>query len=707
MLKEEYMNIYNSLEDVEIKYFDEKNIKKLRSLGIKSLYDLFYYFPRSYDDRTNIMKINELRGDEYVVLKASLMKIVAPPTHSGVKMVKATATDGTGIIEIVWFQMPYLRKTLKLGEEYIFIGQVKRGYVFQMVNPEFKLSSNQRKISEGEILPIYSTSKELPQNSFRRLVKEAVKSKKQLFLENIPDSILKKYKILGREEALTEIHFPKNSKSIEEAKRRFAIEELLVLEMGILQKRFELDNENHSKYTLEDKKTLVKKYLENLSFSLTKAQKRVITEIYKDLSNGRTVNRLIQGDVGSGKTIVSMILLLYMVENSYQGVLMAPTEILAVQHYLSVKEKFEKLGVRVELLTGSFKGKTKEKLLNDIKEGNVDIVIGTHALIEENVYFKKLGLIIIDEQHRFGVVQRKLLRDKGVLANLVVMSATPIPRSLALSIYGDLDVSVIDELPPGRKPIKTKWIFNDEDSDIMYDFIGKKLSQGRQAYFIAPLIEESEKLAAKSTEELYEEVSKKLPMYRIGVLHGRMKNSEKDEIMKRFKNKELDILVSTTVIEVGVDVPNATIMVINNSERFGLSALHQLRGRVGRGEYQSYCFLVSKTENATSKARLQIMEETQDGFKIAEEDLKLRKSGEIFGTKQSGFSDLKFTDIVHDIKTIKLVKEICVDYLKENRGKIENPYLNMILKKNLKKTRKENENMVEYGVNNEKLWREK
>ena len=675
MLKEEYMNIYNSLEDVEIKYFDEKNIKKLRSLGVKSLYDLFYYFPRSYDDRTNIMKINELRGDEYVVLKASLMKIVAPPTHSGVKMVKATATDGTGIIEIVWFQMPYLRKTLKLGEEYIFIGQVKRGYVFQMVNPEFKLSSNQRKLDEGEILPIYSTSKDLPQNSFRRLIKEAVKSKKQLFLENIPESILKKYKILSREEALTDIHFPKNSKSIEEAKRRFAIEELLVLEMGILQKRFEIDNENKSKYTLEDKKTLVKKYLESLSFNLTKAQKRVITEIYKDLSNGRIVNRLVQGDVGSGKTIVSMILLLYMVENSYQGVLMAPTEILAVQHFLSVKEKFEKLGVRVELLTGSFKGKTKEKLLNDIKEGNVDIVIGTHALIEENVYFKKLGLIIIDEQHRFGVVQRKLLRDKGVLANLVVMSATPIPRSLALSIYGDLDVSVIDELPPGRKPIKTKWISNDEDSDIMYDFIGKKLSQGRQAYFIAPLIEESEKLAAKSTEELYEEVSKKLPMYRIGVLHGRMKNSEKDEVMKRFKNKELDILVSTTVIEVGVDVPNATIMVINNSERFGLSALHQLRGRVGRGEYQSYCFLVSKTENATSKARLQIMEETQDGFKIAEEDLKLRKSGEIFGTKQSGFSDLKFTDIVHDIKTIKLVKEICVDYLKENRGKIENPYL--------------------------------
>lgn len=298
-MKEDYKQIYYSLSDTQIKYFDEKNIKKLSNLGINSLYDLFYYFPRAYDDRTNIMKINELRGDEYVVLKASLMKIVAPPTYSRVKMVKATATDGTGIIEIVWFQMPYLRKTLKLGEEYIFIGQVKRGYVFQMVNPEFKLSSNQKKLDEGEILPIYSTSKDLPQNSFRKLMKEALKLKNSLFVENIPENILKKYRIVGREKALKDIHFPKNSKDIEEAKRRFAIEELLVLEMGILQKRFELESENKSKYILEDKKLLVKQYLESLSFSLTKAQKKVVTEIYKDLANGRIVNRLVQGDVGS------------------------------------------------------------------------------------------------------------------------------------------------------------------------------------------------------------------------------------------------------------------------------------------------------------------------------------------------------------------------------------------------------------------------
>lgn len=676
-----YLNLKEFTKDL-----NEKDIKKLHTLGINTLHDLFYYFPRAYDDRTNIMKIGDLRGEEYVVLKANLLNVTAPPTRSGVKMVKATATDGSGMLDIVWFQMPYLRKTLKPGEEYIFIGQVKRGYRFQMVNPEFKLSSSQRKLAEGEILPIYSTSKTLPQNSFRKIMKPLIKKYIPLFYENIPNEILKQFGIMGRREALIQIHFPTNNKNLEEAKRRFAIEELLVLELGIIQKKFETIYDSDGRYSLPDNKALVTKYLNSLSFELTGAQKRVITEIYKDLNKGKIVNRLIQGDVGSGKTVVSIVLLLYMLANSYQGALMAPTEILAEQHYLSVKDKFEELGIRVELLTGSFTGKKKQKIIEDIKNGDVGIVIGTHALIEENVVFKKLGMIIIDEQHRFGVVQRKKLRDKGVLANLIVMSATPIPRSLALSIYGDLDVSIIDELPPGRKPIRTKWISSTSDLKIMYDFIDKKLSQGRQAYFVAPLIEESEKLSAKSVEELKSEVEKYLPKYRIGVLHGRLKNSEKNEVMQAFKNRKYDILVATTVIEVGVDVPNSSIMVISDAQRFGLSALHQLRGRVGRGKHQSYCFLLSKTDNDTSKARLQVMEETEDGFKIAEEDLRLRKPGEIFGTKQSGLSDLKFIDIIHDVKTIKLAKDIATNYLKKNKGQILNEYMTIDIAEKFKES---------------------
>ena len=464
-------------------------------------------------------------------------------------------------------------------------------------------------------------------------------------------------------------------KEVEEAKRRFAIEELLILELGILKNRFIIENSNNKNYELEGKKEKVKNFLSLLPFELTGAQKKVIKEIYDEISNGKIINRLVQGDVGSGKTVVAIVMLIYMAENGYQGALMAPTEILANQHYLGMKDRLEKIGLKIELLTSNIKGKKKTEILEKIANGDVDIVVGTHSLIEDNVIFKKLGLIVIDEQHRFGVNQRNKLREKGFLGNLLVMSATPIPRSLALSIYGDLDLSIIDELPPGRTPIKTKWIANETDLEKMYNFIYKKVSEGHQAYFVAPLIEESEKMNLKSVDKVFEEIEKKFSNKRIGIIHGKMKAKEKDEVMLKFKNKEYDILVATTVIEVGIDVPASTIMTIYNAERFGLSALHQLRGRVGRGSNQSYCFLISNSTTENSKQRLSIMEETEDGFRIAEEDLRLRNSGEIFGLRQSGFSDLKFIDIIYDVKTIKLVRDECIKYLKDNKGEINNKFL--------------------------------
>ena len=672
---ESYRNIYSKLEDIPTKYITAKQLSNLKSLGINTIYDLIYYFPRAYDDRTNIKKIGELKFNEYIVLKASVMSAVNLTVRSGKKIVKAMVSDGTGIMEILWFGMPYIKKSLKIGEEYLFIGQTKKSAVFQLINPEYKLFSGQQKVSENEILPIYSSNKNITQNNLRKLVEKFIANFLNYFEENIPDKLIKEYKIMERKSAIKNIHYPVSMKEIEEAKRRFAIEELLILELGILKNRFIIENSNSKNYEVEGKKEKVKEFLSQLTFNLTNAQKKVIKEIYDEISNGKIVNRLIQGDVGSGKTVVAMVMLIYMAENAYQGALMAPTEILANQHYLGIKEKLEKIGLRVELLTSSIKGKKKNEILEGIANGEVDIVIGTHSLIEDNVIFKKLGLIVIDEQHRFGVNQRNKLREKGFLGNLLVMSATPIPRSLALSIYGDLDLSIIDELPPGRTPIKTKWIANDEDLEKMYNFIYKKVNDGNQAYFVAPLIETSDKMALKSVDKVSEEIERKFSNKKIGIIHGKMKAKEKDEVMLKFKNKEYDILIATTVIEVGIDVPASTIMTIYNAERFGLSALHQLRGRVGRGSKQSYCFLISNSMTENSKQRLSIMEETEDGFRIAEEDLKLRNSGEIFGLRQSGFSDLKFIDIIYDVKTIKLVRDECIKYLKEHKGEIENVYL--------------------------------
>ena len=673
---ETYKKMYTKLEELPSKYITAKQVISLKSLGIETIYDLIYYFPRAYDNRSNVKSIGNLTFNEYVVVKASVMSVLNMPNRSGKKIVKAIITDGTGIMEVLWFGMPYISKSLKVGEEYIFIGQTKKSNLFQFINPEYKLYKGQEKETSKEILPIYSSNKSITQNNLRKIIKKFLENFLKYFEENIPNDLVEGYKeIFERTQAIKNIHFPESVQAIEAANLRFATEELLILELGILKNRFIIDSLNTKKYEIEGKKEKVRKFLELLPFELTRAQKKVIKEIYDEILDGKIVNRLVQGDVGSGKTAVATVMLIYMAENGYQGALMAPTEILANQHYLGMKERLEKIGLRVGLLTSSIKGKKKTELLEAVANGDIDIVIGTHSLIEDNVVFKKLGLIVIDEQHRFGVNQRNKLREKGFLGNLLVMTATPIPRSLALSIYGDLDLSIIDERPPGRTPIKTKWIANDKDLSIMYDFIYKKVNSGNQAYFVAPLIETSDKMALKSVDKVSEEIERRFSDKKIGIIHGKMKAKEKDEVMLKFKNKEYDILIATTVIEVGIDVPASTIMTIYNAERFGLSALHQLRGRVGRGSKQSYCFLISESTTENSKQRLSIMEKTEDGFIIAEEDLKLRNSGEIFGLRQSGFSDLKFIDIIYDSKTIKDVRDLCIAYLKKNKGKIKNEFL--------------------------------
>ena len=674
-----YSLLYKNIDEIKIKGVTKINLPKLKKLGIFSLYDLFYHFPRAYENRDNYKKINEVLDEEFVILKGTVVNIANRFSKRGMVMVSAVLSDETGMMELLWFNNRYVKNNVKVGNEIMVYGKVKKGMKLQIINPEYKKIDEKyfETKKENQILPIYPSTESLRQISIRNIIEAALNSYGYLLYENMPNEFLKKEKIIGRKEAMLNIHFPENEAKKEEAQKRFMFEEILLLEMGILQSRFQSEKNNKNVYKLEDKKNLVSKFIKSLPYELTKAQKTVITEIYKELKAGKIVNRLIQGDVGSGKTIVSFVILLYMIENGYQGAIMAPTEILSIQHYLGIIDEFSKLDIRVELLTASVKGKKREKLLNEIKEGLVDIVIGTHSLIEEDVVFKNLGLIVIDEQHKFGVRQRKLLRDKGNLANLIVMSATPIPRSLALTIYGDLDVSIIDELPSGRSPIKTKWIKDEIEKQKMYDFIDRMIEKGRQVYIVSPLIEESETLNVKSAQETFEEYKDIFPNRRIDIIHGRQKYKEKQEVMEEFKNHKIDILVSTTVIEVGVNVPNATVIVIRDAQRFGLSSLHQLRGRVGRGSHKSYCFLESKTNNEVSVKRLEVMEKTTDGFKIAEEDLKLRNSGEILGIKQSGVSDMVFTDIVRNVKEIKKVHDFVIWYLEKNNGQIENEFLKM------------------------------
>ncbi len=631
----------------EIKGIGAKKAQTLNNLGIFTVNDLIEHFPRDYEDRSRVKDIADLTENEENTFFA-LVSAVPENVHiRKMTVTKVKLSDSTGSVNAVWYNQPFIKNALKKDEEYIFTGVYKRrGYQREVSSPEFEKAGTGREIlGGGRIVPVYPLTSGISQKVLRSLIKTTLDVVKTQLPEFLPLEIRKKYMLCERNFAISNIHFPESDESFFIARKRLVFEELFVLQTALFILKGTVKRSGGIVFKT---KGIVEESEKALGFGFTNAQKKVIKEICSDVSEGIPMNRLIQGDVGSGKTAVAMTAALMAVKSGYQAALMAPTEVLASQHYESFKEFFDKFGIKVCLLKGSLKKKEKEAVKELISTGEAKVIIGTHAIIQEDVEFKKLGLVITDEQHRFGVKQRNILSEKGINAHVMVMTATPIPRTLALILYGDLDVSVIDELPPGRQHIDT-FAVNSSYHQRAYGFVRKEVENGRQAYMVCPMIEENDAIEAKSVMEMIDEVSEKdFKGLSVAVLHGKMKADEKERIMKDFAENKIQILISTTVIEVGINVPNATIMLIENAERFGLSQLHQLRGRVGRGKYQSYCILVTDSKSEVTKERMKVMKKTNDGFEISETDLKLRGPGEFFGTRQHGVPQLKIANLYKD-----------------------------------------------------------
>ena len=670
-----------------------------KELNIRSFKDLLYYFPYKYVDRSRLYYIHEIDGNmPYIQLRGQVLSFETFGEGRQRRLV-GHFSDGTGVVDLVWFQgLKFIEGKYKARESYIVFGKptVFNGRI-NIAHPDID-PADELVLSNMGLQPYYNTTEKMKRSNLNSHAIE--KLMKNLFValqreeieETLSPLLIEQHHLMPLNDALYNIHFPQNPDLLRRAQYRLKFEELFYVQLNIL--RYTLERRNKFRGLIFGKVGEIFNtfYAQNLPFQLTGAQKRVIKEMRRDMKSGRQMNRLLQGDVGSGKTLVALMTMLIALDNGYQACMMAPTEILANQHYETITRFLAGMPVRVELLTGNVKGKRRETILQDLVAGEVKILIGTHAVIEDTVNFASLGLVVIDEQHRFGVAQRaKLWKKNTCPPHVLVMTATPIPRTLAMTLYGDLDVSVIDELPPGRKPIQTIHQFDNRRA-VLYAFIRKQLQEGRQAYIVYPLIQESEKMDIKNLEDGYLHVCETFPEYKVSKVHGRMKAAEKDAEMQRFIDKETQILVATTVIEVGVNVPNASVMVIENAERFGLSQLHQLRGRVGRGADQSYCILVTgyKLTEDTRK-RIQIMVDTNDGFEIAEADLKLRGPGDLEGTQQSGVAfDLKIADIARDGQLLQYVREVAEHLLETDpQGVLPE---NAVIWQQLKELRKKNVN---------------
>lgn len=628
-----------------------KKAEALKKLGISTMEDLVFFLPRSYEDRRNRVDISDAAEDQNSVVTGEVKLVVNDRYRGGRKqMLRLLVEDGTGSMEVVFFNAKYLQHSFRTGRKYTFFGKVTRNFgKMQMIHPEFSDADGM----EDGILPVYPLTKGISQREMRTWQK-SLKRAYSMAEDILSSEAVERNRLCSLSYALENVHFPQEKQKLLEAKYRLIFDELLILQTGLLMARQNVtDGRNGIAFSPEAD---TGRYIESLPYPLTGAQQRCVEEIERDLESNTAMNRLVQGDVGCGKTAVAEIAMYKAVKSGYQAALMAPTEILAAQHFDGISRAFEAHGIRTAFLTGSLKAAQKREVLEQIATGEAQVIIGTHAVIQPDVEFSRLGLVITDEQHRFGVRQRVKLREKGENPNVLVMTATPIPRTLSVILYGDLDVSIIDELPPGRQQTVTRCLKSEKRGEC-YDFVEQQLKQGRQAYVVTPLIEESETLDAKSAEQVAAELKKRFRGYSVELIHGVMSQDEKDRIMESFSRGETDVLVATVVIEVGINVPNATVIVIENSERFGLAQLHQLRGRVGRGSHRSYCFLILDGGSEIAEKRGQIMEASSDGFFIAEEDLKLRGPGEIFGTRQHGLPDLAITDLSKHMKILEQAKE--------------------------------------------------
>jgi len=650
-----------------IKGVGPSRLSTLSRLGIETIHDLLYCFPARHEDRSRIKKIAEIEPGNFETIKVKVITFGGRTSKRGMNIFQLAVGDSTGVIHATWFNQPYMKDKFKIGQELILYGKVERYNYLQINNPEYEILTGTKEnfVHIARIVPIYPLTENMNQRWFRNIMKFTVDNYVDEIVDILPFEMRKRNNLMMLKEAVRNMHFPVSELVLKKARERIIFDEFLILFTGIALKRASIKIDL-SGYSHKVEGDLIDRFKNSLGFQLTKSQSKVIKEIEEDMKSQKPMNRLLQGDVGSGKTIVALHALILTVQNGYQGALMVPTEILAEQHYRNIKTFVEDLGIKVMLLSGDMKEEERRRRRHMIEIGEADIIIGTHALIQEGVNFKKLGLAVIDEQHKFGVMQRAILRSKSENPDVLVMTATPIPRTLALTVYGDMDVSIIDELPPGRGNVKT-FYFEEKNREKAYKIAEEEIKIGRQAYVVYPIIDESEKSDLRAAVKMHKELTQRFPDLKIGLLHGRMKSKEKEAIMHDFKDCKIDMLISTIVIEVGVDISNASVMIIEHAERFGLSQLHQLRGRIGRGRHLSYCILVSEPKTDDAKHRISAMLKTQDGFKIAEEDLEIRGPGEFFGTRQHGLPELKIANIIRDRDALEIAKQEAFDLIKRDR----------------------------------------